>query len=66
MPRRIMYRLPENLSFEQAAMIEAVSVAVHAVSLTPIRLGDTAVVVGSGMIGLLTDSGGAECGMHAA
>jgi L-iditol 2-dehydrogenase len=53
-PRRIMYRLPENLSFEQAAMIEAVSVAVHAVSLTPIRLGDTAVVVGTGMIGLLT------------
>ena len=53
-PRRIMYRLPENLSFEQAAMIEAVSVAVHAVSLTPIRLGDSAVVVGSGMIGLLT------------
>jgi L-iditol 2-dehydrogenase len=53
-PRRIMYRLPQNLSFEQAAMIEAVSVAVHAVNLTPIRLGDAAVVVGSGMIGLLT------------
>ena len=49
-----MYRLPDNLSYEQAAMIEAVSVAVHAVGLTPIRLGDTAVVVGAGMIGLLT------------
>jgi L-iditol 2-dehydrogenase len=34
-------------------MIEAVSVAVHAVGLTPVKLGDTAVVVGSGMIGLL-------------
>ncbi|HKA01920.1 MAG TPA: galactitol-1-phosphate 5-dehydrogenase, partial [Candidatus Solibacter sp.] len=53
-PRRIMYRLPDTLSYEQAALIEAVSVAVHAVNLTPIRLGDTAVVVGSGMIGLLT------------
>jgi L-iditol 2-dehydrogenase len=52
-PSRILYRLPDNLSFEHAAMIEAVSVAVHAVSLTPVRLGDTAVVVGSGMIGLL-------------
>ncbi len=52
-PRRIVYRLPDNLSFEHAAMIEAVSVAVHAVSLTPVRLGETAVVVGSGMIGLL-------------
>jgi len=46
--------LPDSLSYEQAALIEAVSVAVHAVGLTPIRLGDTAVVVGSGMIGLLT------------
>jgi L-iditol 2-dehydrogenase len=53
-PRRIMYRLPENLSYERAALIEAVSVAVHAVNLTPVRLGDFAIVVGSGMIGLLT------------
>jgi L-iditol 2-dehydrogenase len=52
-PRRIMYRLPDNLSYEQAALIEAVSVAVHAVGITPVRLGDTAVVVGAGMIGLL-------------
>jgi L-iditol 2-dehydrogenase len=35
-------------------MIEPVSVAVHAVNVTPVRLGDTAVVVGTGMIGLLT------------
>src|SRR5260370_23074965 len=35
-------------------MIEAVSIAVHAVNLTPRSLGDTAVVVGSGMIGQLT------------
>ena len=53
-PRRIMYRLPDNLSYEQAALIEAVSVGVHAVNLTPVVLGDVAVVVGSGMIGLAT------------
>jgi len=53
-PRRIVYRLPDALSYEQAAMIEAVSVAMHAVNLTPVRLGDTAVVVGTGMIGVLT------------
>jgi L-iditol 2-dehydrogenase len=52
-PQRIVYRLPDNLSFEHAAMIEAVSVAVHAVEITPVHLNDTAVVVGSGMIGLL-------------
>jgi L-iditol 2-dehydrogenase len=34
-------------------MVEPVSVAVHAANITPVRLGDTAVVVGAGMIGLL-------------
>src|ERR1019366_5306437 len=53
-PARILYRLPDTLSFDHAALIEAVSVAVHAVSLTPVAPGDTAVVVGCGMIGQLT------------
>lgn len=52
-PERIVAPLPDSLSFEEAAMIEPASVAVHAVNLTPVRLGDTAVVVGTGMIGLL-------------
>ena len=53
-PQHIVFRLPDGLSFEHAAMVEPVSVAVHAVNRTPIRLGDRAVVVGCGMIGLLT------------
>lgn len=52
-PQQVVYRLPDGLSFEQAAMMEAVSVAAHAVERTPISLHDTALVVGSGMIGLL-------------
>jgi L-iditol 2-dehydrogenase len=52
-PQRILYRLPETVSFARAAMVEPVSVAFHAAALTPISLNDTAVVVGSGMIGLL-------------
>ncbi len=52
-PHHILYRLPEAVSFEQAAMVEAVSVALHAVSRPPLRLDDTVVVVGAGMIGLL-------------
>jgi L-iditol 2-dehydrogenase len=52
-PQRILYRLPENLSYEQAAMVEAVSVAVHAVQRTLLPAGATAAVVGTGMIGLL-------------
>jgi L-iditol 2-dehydrogenase len=53
-PARIVYRLPEILPFEEAAMLEAVSVALHAVSLIPVRPQDNALVVGAGMIGLLT------------
>jgi L-iditol 2-dehydrogenase len=52
-PQHIVYRLPDDLSFEQAAMIEAVSIAFHAVNRTPLKLGDTVVVVGAGMIGQL-------------
>jgi L-iditol 2-dehydrogenase len=53
-PARIACHLPEGMPFPHAAMIEAVSVAVHAVSLTPVAPDDTVVVVGAGMIGLLT------------
>ncbi|MCG6926313.1 MAG: galactitol-1-phosphate 5-dehydrogenase [Acidobacteria bacterium] len=52
-PQQIVFRLPDGLSFAHAAMVEPVSVAVHAVSRAPIRLGDRAVVVGCGTIGLL-------------
>jgi L-iditol 2-dehydrogenase len=53
-PQNILYRLPDSLPFEHAALIEAVSIGVHAVNITPIQLGATAVIIGSGMIGLLT------------
>ena len=52
-PQRIAYKLPEALSFSEAAMLEAVAVAVHAVSLSPINQGTQALVLGAGMIGLL-------------
>lgn len=52
-PRHILYRLPDALTFERAAMVEALSIAVHAVERTPVSLNDTAVVIGAGVIGLL-------------
>jgi L-iditol 2-dehydrogenase len=52
-PQHIVYALPDSLSFEHAAMTEALSIALHGVGMTQIRLDSTAVVVGSGMIGLL-------------
>ena len=52
-PEHILYRLPETLNFDQAAMVEPVSIAVHGVSLTPVKLNCDALVVGCGIIGLL-------------
>jgi L-iditol 2-dehydrogenase len=52
-PARIVHHLPDNLSFSEAALLEAVAVALHAVSLAPIQPGSTALVVGAGTIGLL-------------
>jgi L-iditol 2-dehydrogenase len=53
-PERIVYRLPDELSFAEAAMLEAVSVALHAVRVAGLSGGETALVIGAGMIGLLT------------
>lgn len=51
-PQHILYKIPEKVSYNRAALVEPAAVAVHAVALTPIKLNDTAVVVGAGMIGL--------------
>jgi L-iditol 2-dehydrogenase len=53
-PERISYHLPDALEFQEAAMLEAVSVALHAVRVSEMKGGETALVIGAGMIGLLT------------
>ncbi len=52
-PERILYKLPAELPFVEAAMIEAVSVALHAVAVSELKEGETALVLGAGMIGTL-------------
>lgn len=51
--QRILYKLPEEVSFLQAAMIEPLSIAVHAVRVSNIAQDQDVAVVGTGMIGLL-------------
>lgn len=51
-PQHILYKIPEDVSFEQAAMVEAVAVALHSINISGVRTGDNCVVVGSGMIGI--------------
>jgi L-iditol 2-dehydrogenase len=52
-PSHIVYPIPPGMTFEQAAMVEPVSIAVHARALTPLEEGDTVVVLGAGLIGLM-------------
>lgn len=52
-PQHILYRLPDKITFAQASMVEALSIAFHAAERKPVSQNDTAVVIGAGMIGLL-------------
>ncbi len=51
-PQHILYKIPESVTFEQAAMVEAVAVALHSINLSGIKTGDSCLVVGAGMIGI--------------
>lgn len=52
-PARILFRLPEGLSFKLAAMAEPVGVAMHAASLPRLKPGASVAIVGAGLIGLI-------------
>ena len=51
-PSWIVSKLPDNMSYVQAALLEPVSIGVHAASRAPITPSDTVVVIGAGTIGL--------------
>jgi L-iditol 2-dehydrogenase len=51
-PEHILYKLPENVSFEQAAFVEPVAVAAHAVKRSNVQVGQSALVIGTGMVGM--------------
>lgn len=50
-PARIIYKIPDNVSFIEAAMIEPLAIAYHALNRTCVKITDTAAVIGAGMIG---------------
>lgn len=52
-PAHILYKLPDAVSFDEASLVEPLSVALHAVNLCPRDLNASVTVVGAGKIGLL-------------
>lgn len=52
-PQHILYRLPDEVTYDQATIVEPLSVAFHAVNLSPRTVDASVTVVGTGMVGLL-------------
>ena len=55
-PEALTFKLPDNVSFAEAAMVEPLAVGVHAATKARIKPGDVCVVTGSGTVGMLTAS----------
>ncbi|CAK7241061.1 MAG: hypothetical protein STHCBS139747_002518 [Sporothrix thermara] len=53
-PAKWCHKLPDHLSFDSAALLEPLSVAIHAVNRANPLPGSTALVTGAGTVGLLT------------
>ena len=53
-PAAFTFRIPERISFAEAAMVEPLAVGMHAAAKARIVPGDVAVVLGAGPIGMVT------------
>jgi len=53
-PAEKCYKIPDNVSFEEGSTAEPLSVGLHAVNRASIGLGDAVVVLGAGVIGLMS------------
>lgn len=53
-PAAFTFKLPDNVSFGEGAMVEPLAVGMHAATKARIKPGDVAVVIGAGPIGLVT------------
>ncbi len=52
-PYRHVYKLPDNIGFEDGALIEPAATAYYGVKRANVKFGDTVAVIGDGPIGLL-------------
>jgi len=53
-PAAFTFKVPDNVSFAEAAMVEPLAVGMHAANKAQIKPGDVAVVIGAGPIGMVT------------
>lgn len=60
--QNVVYKLPDNLSYEQGVMVEPLAVGVSAVRRSEMKLGDNVLILGGGTIGLVTLMAAREAG----
>src|SRR5918994_6193845 len=53
-PADFTFKLPDNVTFAEAAMVEPLAVGVHGATKAQVQPGDLGVVIGAGPIGLVT------------
>lgn len=53
-PAKWVFKLPDNVSFEEGALVEPLAVAVHACRRAGIAAGQNVLICGAGPVGLLT------------
>jgi D-xylulose reductase len=53
-PANFTFKLPDNVSFGEGAMVEPLAIGMHAANKAGIKPGDLAVVMGAGTIGMVT------------
>ncbi len=53
-PAAFTFKLPDNVSFAEGAMVEPLAVGMHAANKAKIKPGDLAIVSGAGPIGMVT------------
>lgn len=53
-PRNLVVRLPDNVSFEDGAYVTLGAIALHGVRMTDVRMGELVAVIGLGILGQLT------------
>jgi L-iditol 2-dehydrogenase len=51
-PSKKCYKLPDHISYEEAALLDTFSVGLHAVQLSGLKLNDKVAIIGAGSIGL--------------
>lgn len=52
-PEYQLYLMPENITYEEVAQLEPITVCIHAMNMAELNIGDSVLIYGAGPIGLL-------------